>query len=176
MAASARNLRLRPISLRAANRFVALHGGCGWVRSHKFALAFEDLGGRVRGVAIAGRPVARRMDTGWRLEVLRVATDGAPELGPALYAAAARAGIAIGYRPEDIVTHTLANEPSGSLRAAGWVRVGDTDDVATRRRGRLVGDDRPIDGVRWHAVPPTKLGSPLEPAKGHVAYSASGTV
>jgi hypothetical protein len=204
MAASAGNLRLRPISLRAANRFVALHGGCGWVRSHKFALAFEDLEGRVRGVVIAGRPVARWMDTGWRLEVLRLATDGAPELGPALYAAVARAGIAIGYRPEDILTHTRTNEPSGGLRAAGWVRVGSTDDGVTRHRGgRLCGDERLTGGIRWHAELPTNVGSPLvpdlaeriyghrrsrpvtwqrplqrepEPAEGQVADGAGGTV
>jgi hypothetical protein len=123
MSAPAARLRLRPMSLREANRFVAaVHRHHGPVRGHKFALAVEDVDGVLRGVAIAGRPVSRKLDTGWRLEVLRVATDGAPNACSMLYAAVARAGVAIGYRRQDILTYTLAAEPGTSLRAAAGSR------------------------------------------------------
>jgi hypothetical protein len=41
----------------------------------KFAVG-ASVDGKLVGVAIAGRPVARRLDDGKTLEVLRVCTDG----------------------------------------------------------------------------------------------------
>jgi hypothetical protein len=151
------HLRLRPIGLREANEFVArVQRHHGPVRGHKFALALEDSEGLVRGVAIAGRPVARLLDTGWRLEVLRVATDGTPNACSFLYAAVARAGVAIGYRRQDILTYTLTTEPGTSLRAAGWVPVATTDGASWNRPTRHRNDRHPTtDKVRWHAAPPT---------------------
>ena len=79
-----------PLHLREANEFVAQHhrhnnptvGG-------KFALgAAQD--GKLVGVAIAGRPVCRRLDDGKTLEVLRVATDGTPNACSFLYSRCAK--------------------------------------------------------------------------------------
>lgn len=149
-------LRLRPISLRDANGFIAcVHRHHGPSRGHKFSVALEDLEGDVRAVAVAGRPVVRRLDNGRRLEVVRLASDGTPNACSMLYAAVARAGVAMGYRREDIFTYTLATESGVSLRAAGWVPVtvviGASWDRASRRRS----DKHPLaDKVRWHAAVP----------------------
>jgi hypothetical protein len=65
-----------PLHLREANQFVAKHHrhnlpcvGC------KFAIGAAQ-GGKLVGVAIAGRPVCSRLDDGQTLEILRVATNG----------------------------------------------------------------------------------------------------
>jgi hypothetical protein len=160
------------MSLREANRFVAaVHRHHGPVRGHKFALAVEDVDGVLRGVAIAGRPVSRKLDTGWRLEVLRVATDGAPNACSMLYAAVARAGVAIGYRRQDILTYTLAAEPGTSLRAAGWVPVAITTCATWDRPSRPRSDKHPVvDKIRWHAAPAT-AGSAQQVGRGESASS-----
>ena len=79
-----------PLHLREANEFVGQHhrhnrptvGG-------KFAVG-TALDGKLVGVAIAGRPVARRLDDGKTLEILRVATDGTPNACSFLYSRCAR--------------------------------------------------------------------------------------
>jgi hypothetical protein len=70
---------------------------------------------------IVGRPVARGLQDGWTLEVVRLATDGTPGACSALYSAAWRAARAQGYRR--LVTYILAEESGISLRAAGWKEV-----------------------------------------------------
>src|SRR5574341_1191340 len=72
----------------------------------------------VRGVAIVGRPVARRLNDGWTAEVTRVATDGTHNACSMLYAACRRAALALGWRR--LVTYTLPEEGGASLRGAGW--------------------------------------------------------
>jgi len=116
--ASSNALRLVPLTLRAANAFVARHHRhAGPTRGMKFALGTEQAG-RLVGVAIVGRPLARALDDGATLEVLRLCTVGAPNACSFLYGAARRAARALGHRR--LVTYTLAGEPGTSLRAAGW--------------------------------------------------------
>lgn len=116
-------LDLTPLNLDEANAFVAQHH-----RHHKpvpgakFALAVSDKDGKVRGVAIVGRPVARMADDGWTLEVNRVCTDGARNACSMLYGAAWRAAKALGFRR--LITYTLPEEGGASLRAAGWRLLG----------------------------------------------------
>jgi len=74
------------------------------------------------GVAIVGRPVSRYLDNGLTLEVNRLCTTGEKNVCSMLYAAAARAAKAMGYRK--IITYTLDTEPGTSLRAAGWSCAG----------------------------------------------------
>lgn len=65
-----------PLHIREANEFVARHhrhnrptvGG-------KFALGAAQYG-KLVSIAVAGRPVARRLGDGKTLEILRVATEG----------------------------------------------------------------------------------------------------
>ena len=116
------SLSITPINFDEANAFVALHH-----RHHKpvvgakFCVAVSD-GETVRGVAIVGRPVARRIDDGWTLEVNRCCTDGARNACSMLYGAAWRAAKALGYRK--LITYTLPEEGGASLRASGWKLIG----------------------------------------------------
>lgn len=147
-------LHLRPIGLRAANAFVAArHRHHGPTRGHKFSVSVADAQGQIRGVAIAGRPVARRLDDGAHLEVLRVCTDGTPNACSMLYGAVRRAAKAMGYRSEHIITYTLEGEDGASLRAAGWQLDGRTDGGSWDRPSRSRVDSHPTERkLRWHAT------------------------
>ena len=111
-------LDIVPISFADACNFVA-----AWHRhhappvGHKFSLgvACEQV---LVGVAIVGRPVARHLDNGTTLEVIRSATDGTQHVNSMLYGSCWRAAKALGYRR--LVTYTQADESGASLRAAGW--------------------------------------------------------
>ncbi len=110
-----------PVTFPIANRHVtkwhrhhaALPGGFAW-----FCVA-AVVDGEVRGVAIAGRPTNRNNDDGQTVEVLRLASDGTPNVCSALLGACARAAKAIGARR--VITYTLTAETGASLRGAGWV-------------------------------------------------------
>ncbi len=87
----------------------------------KFSIGVSDNGALV-GVAICGRPVARRLDDGYTLEVNRLCTDGTPNACSILYAAAYRAARAMGYNK--VVTYILDTENGASLKAAGYTCEG----------------------------------------------------
>ena len=115
-------LDLSPITLPEANEFVGrLHRHHKPVVGHKYSIAVTD-GTKVRGVVIVGRPVARRLDDGWTLEVSRCCTDGVKNGCSMLYGAAWRAAKAMGYKR--LITYTLPQEGGASLRAAGWRCLG----------------------------------------------------
>jgi hypothetical protein len=144
-------LALTPITLQEANAFVSEHHrNHKPVVGHKFSIAVSE-GDTVRGVAIVGRPVARRLDDGWTLEVNRVATDGARNACSMLYGAAWRACKAMGYKR--LITYTLPDEGGASLRAAGWRLVGEAGggnwNVKTRPR---VDSDHQQLKLRWEAI------------------------
>lgn len=111
-------LSLIPVSLKEANAFVdAHHRHHKSVTGHKFSIGCEQ-DGRLVGIVIAGRPVSRYLDDGLTLEVTRLCTTGKRNACSMLYAAAARAAKAMGYRK--IITYTLETEDGASVRAAGW--------------------------------------------------------
>lgn len=146
-------LRVVPIGLREANRYVEQHHRHhGSVRGHKFSVAVRDETGELRGVAIAGRPVARQLDDGHTLEVLRVCTDGAPNACSMLYGAVRRTALAMGYSGDRVLTYTLADEPGTSLRAAGWHRDGERKGGEWGRPGRPRETPNPDRKVRWRAA------------------------
>lgn len=154
-AESADTLRVVPIGLRAANEYVVQHHRHhGSVRGHKFSVAVRDESGALRGVAIAGRPVARQLDDGHTLEVLRVCTDGAPNACSMLYGAVRRTALAMGYDGDRILTYTLATEPGTSLRAAGWHRDAETKGGEWDRLDRPRETANPDRKVRWRAAAP----------------------
>lgn len=141
-------LQLFPCNLDEANVFVLRHHRHhGKVVGHKFSLAccFADA---VVGVAIVGRPVARMLDDGLTLEVLRVATDGTRNACSFLYGAARRATFALGYKR--LVTYVLDSEPGVSLLAAGWKCIGDAGGGTWSREGRTRVDKHPTQlKIRW---------------------------
>lgn len=117
-------LWVTPVELKEANAFIAKHHRHHKpVVGHRFSIGTITEDGIIHGVCVIGRPVARLGNKPRNvLEVTRVATDGTPNACSILYAAAARAGLALGYKR--IQTFTLPEEVGASLRASGWVNEG----------------------------------------------------
>ena len=113
------------VSLGEANAFVdANHRHHRPVVGHLFSLGAADVAaGKIVGVCIVGRPVARMRDDGATCEVTRLCTDGTKDACSFLYGAAARAAFALGFKK--IGTYILATEPGTSLSAAGWRQIGE---------------------------------------------------
>lgn len=139
------------MDLDAANAFVREHHRHHRpVVGHKFSIAAMEKN-RLAGVAIIGRPVARRLDDGWTLEVNRLCTDGTKDACSFLYGAAWRATKGLGYRR--LVTYTLATEGGASLRGAGWRVVGTTPGRSWSTPSRIRIDKHPLQARwRWEAV------------------------
>jgi hypothetical protein len=147
-------LHIVPCELDEANAFVKQHHRHhGKARGHKFSIAVVDDGHAIRGVAIVGRPVARRLDNGLTLEVLRVATDGCPNACSALYGACRRAAFALGYTR--LVTYTLQSESGHSLRTAGWRIIAESPGGRWSCPSRPRVDEHPTEPkFRWEAPTP----------------------
>ena len=121
-------LTIRPIILREANAYVAQHHRHNLpTNGHKWSLACYD-DNRLCGVAIAGQPIARKLDDGLTIEVRRVCTDGTYNACSKLYGACARVAKEMGYRR--IITYTLQSEPGTSLTASGWKNCGEAGGVS----------------------------------------------
>ena len=88
-----KQFEIRHMELKEANAFVAkYHRHHGPVTGHRFSLGCvrrEDQG--LCGVAIVGRPLARKINDKTTVEVLRLCTDGTPNACSALYGACLRA-------------------------------------------------------------------------------------
>lgn len=149
------SLRIAPATISQANAFVAAHH-----RHHRptvsglFAVAVVDETSAVRGVAIVGRPVARRLSDGLTVEVNRVATDGARNACSMLLGACWRAARALGW--QRMLTYTMTREGGASLRGAGWRPVATTEPRAWGGKtpaGEDRANDWPIEPrVRWEVT------------------------
>jgi L-amino acid N-acyltransferase YncA len=141
-------LELVPISISDACVYVSRqHRHHPAPQGGLFAVACAS-DGIVCGVAIVGRPVARKAQDGWTAEVTRLATDGARNACSMLYRAAWRACRALGYRR--LVTFTLATEPGTSLVAAGFREVGRTGGKSWSVPTRPRVDRHPLqERIRW---------------------------
>ena len=107
-----------PITLKAANEFVAKHHRHHKPSvGHKFSIGLSNDDNLI-GVAIMGRPVARNSDDGFTIEVARLCTNGQKNACSMLYQAAARASKELGYKK--IQTYILEIESGTSLKASGW--------------------------------------------------------
>lgn len=154
-------LTIRPIILREANAYVAQHHRHNLpTNGHKWSLACYD-DNRLCGVAIAGQPIARKLDDGLTIEVRRVCTDGTYNACSKLYGACARVAKEMGYRR--IITYTLQSEPGTSLTASGWKNCGEAGGVSWNVPSRpreeyqetLFGTERKYPDekkVRWEKV------------------------
>jgi hypothetical protein len=121
-----------PLSLKAANEFVTTHHRHNKkTAGHKFSIG-AMLDGELIGVAICGRPVARALDNGTTLEVLRVCIkDPAPRNACSyLYARCQKIWTAMGG--EKIITYTLESEPGSSLKAVNWLVAATTKKRAAK--------------------------------------------
>jgi hypothetical protein len=147
-------MKVVPMSLAEANEFVAnFHRHNKPVQGAKFSIGASD-DQRLIGVAIVGRPVARRLDDGITSEVTRCCVlDDAPKGACSfLYSRAWRAWQAMGG--QRLITYTLQSESGASLRGAGWRVVGQTEGFGegkgwTTRPGR---EWQPVIGqakFRW---------------------------
>lgn len=107
-----------PIELKQANEFVErLHRHHKPVHRDKLRIGCE-VDSKLCGVVQLGRPVARALDDGKTIEVVRLCTDGTPNVCSFLYGRAARIAKDLGY--SRIITYILDTESGISLRASGW--------------------------------------------------------
>lgn len=118
--ANAIALRTIPLELVEANAVVSAwhrhHQPC---QGHRFSLGVVGPDDAIHGAIIVGRPVARLAGHPRAvLEVTRLVTDGTPNACSMLYAAAARAGKAMGFMR--IQTYILDEETGTTLIASGW--------------------------------------------------------
>jgi len=145
-------LEIQPISFSEACRFIRqYHRHHKPPMSWKFGCAVND-GQKVVGVITIGRPVSREFDNGWTLEVTRCCTDGTLHAASKLYAAAARAAKALGYKR--LITYTLIEEKGTSLIAAGWKSIWTTKGGSWNCQSRPRIDKAPIgQKVLWEAQP-----------------------
>lgn len=132
------SLEIVPVSFATACAFVTEHHRHHRKPvGHKFSLGVAN-DGLLVGVAIVGRPVSRVLAAeGNTLEVTRTATDGTPNANSMLYGAAWRATKALGY--SRLITYTQEGESGSSLKAAGFVVLGERPprrgwDTPSRRR------------------------------------------
>lgn len=116
-------LIVRPCELVDSNAFItALHRHHQPVQGHRFSLSCWD-GARLVGVAVVGRPVARRAGSPLEVaEVTRLCSDGTPNVCSALYGACARVAREMGFAR--IQTYILDTELGTSLKASGWINEG----------------------------------------------------
>ena len=118
-------LKSVPISRAGANAFAnKLHRHHVAAVGDKYRVAAAD-NGKIVGVVQVGRPVARALDDGQTVEVIRCCTDGTHNACSFLYGKAAQIARLLGYKR--IITYTLITEPGSSLLASGFKLDGLTD-------------------------------------------------
>src|SRR5262249_14059315 len=142
-------LHVVPVTLRDARAYVnAHHRHLRAPAGGKLAIGVRDDRERLRGVAILGRPVARRLDNSSTIEVTRVGPVGCRTACSALYGAAVRIARALGYNR--VISYTLSDESGTSLRAAGWIPARATRGGTWSRRQRPRTDAQPLGPKqRW---------------------------
>lgn len=117
------HLSIIPIFQAEAFAFIKAHH-----RHHRppvgsiFQIAASD-GEKIVGVAVVGRPVARKLQDGYTAEVSRLCSDGSKNVCSMLYAASWRIAREMGYRR--LITYILDTEPGTTLKAAGWRLIGE---------------------------------------------------
>jgi hypothetical protein len=153
-------MKICPVTLRQAQDFVRQHHRHNKPpRGAKFAIGLRADDGRLLGVAVAGRPVARAF--AGALEVTRTCTDGTPNANSMLYGAVRRAACAMGY--ERIYTYTQHDESGASLRAAGFFRDAELkprknwaeSSGPAHRKTRDMSEPSGVARVRWTWPAPT---------------------
>ena len=136
-------LRIVPITLRQARDFVDLHHRHHESpHAHRFSLGVK-LDEQLVGVAICGRPKARKLPQYDVAEAVRVCTDGTRNACSKLYGAVCRVCREWGF--DYAMTYILESESGASLRAAGWKPEAVTDGGSWDRDGRPRQDKHPTE-------------------------------
>lgn len=135
-------LDIQPITFAEATAFVKrFEPRMAPPQGMKFAVAVND-GEKVVGIAIAGRPVARHLDDGYRLEVTRCVTDGSKGAKRLLYSATWKVANAMGYR--SVIVYVTRSEKTGGLTGAGFKTIGESKGGSWNREGRPRVDKHPL--------------------------------
>ena len=143
-------MNFQPISLKQANEFISNHHRHNKpVAGHKFSIGLFDDENKLVGVAICGRPVARMLDDGLTLEVLRVCTDATRNANSLLYSRVKKIAQLMGYRK--VLTYTLTEESGASLRAVGAQKSGIVKprEWSREKRERNSQDVYKKEKIRW---------------------------
>ena len=132
-------LHVRPIHLKEANEFVRnYHRHNLPTVGGKFAVACYE-GKRLCGVAICGRPTARKADDGQTLEIYRNCTDGTKNACSKLYGACVRIAKEMGYAK--VITYILESENGASVKASNFIcegKAGLKSQTGQRQKQRIV--------------------------------------
>lgn len=132
-------LHIRPIHLKDANEYVKkFHRHNLPTVGGKFAVACYD-NERMCGVAICGRPTARKLDDGKTLEIYRNCTDGTKNACSKLYGACVRIAKEMGYTK--VITYILESENGASVKASNFIcsgKAGLKKQTGQRQKQRIV--------------------------------------
>ena len=134
-------MRIAPITFREASSYINQnHRHHSATVGCKFCICvIDDDGVFMHGVAVCGRPVSRRLDDGYTLEINRVCTDGTRNACSMLYGACCRIAKEMGYRK--VITYTLLSEDGASLKASNFIcegTAGGTHWTGTRNKGQSI--------------------------------------
>lgn len=147
-------LAVAPIHLKEAKQFVGKeHRHNKAPQGHRASIAAVDESGKIRGVAVVGRPVSRILQQGdpGLAEITRLCTDGTPNACSFLLGAAWRLAKGLGYTK--LQTYTLASESGSSLKAANFQvehvqeRASSWDSPSRRRSTKQKADGE--KKIRW---------------------------
>ena len=134
-------MRIVPIFQRQAFEFITKHHR-HHIRPVGSIFQIGVMTDTLHGVAVVGRPVARRLQDGKTAEVTRLCTDGTKNSCSMLYSACWRIAREMGY--ERLITYILETESGISLRASGWKYVGKRGGGSWSVPSRLREDKHPI--------------------------------
>lgn len=131
-------MNIAPITFREASSYInQYHRHHNATVGCKFCISVVDDDGQLHGVAVCGRPVSRRLDNGFTLEINRVCTDGTRNACSMLYGACCRIAKAMGYKK--VITYILESENGSSLKASNFIcegEAGGTHWTGVRNRGQ----------------------------------------
>jgi hypothetical protein len=118
-------MRTVPIEKKDADIFVAAHHRHhDPVKRDKWLFGVVDDDGKLIGVLHAAKPIARMLDDGKTIEIVRCCSDGTKNLCSFMLGRARRIAAAMGYHK--MISYILDSEMGTSYKAAGWHKEADT--------------------------------------------------
>lgn len=140
-------MKATPITLAQAKDFVGnFHRHHKAPVGHRFSVGVEN-NGKLIGVVVVGRPVARKTPQYTVAEVTRLCTDGTKNACSFLYSVAARIAKEMGF--SRIQTFILPTESGVSLKASGWKFDGVSHSASWQTRDNRRKDQPTEPKQRW---------------------------